>query len=189
MRTPATSLLLLTLSCLCLLLLPACATGGGTSTDIDAESLDVKGVPNAAMRLEPSKDGYIYNATGADQAHFAEMDVDGLLVLSRTPAGAAHIGPSGVALSNAANAEADEISMEFITVGEKQQIKTLTLKGFVANISDVLEADAKKWDGLVAVVTELELTDRAQFEDLMETVQTISPAIFDALMKAISPVP
>ena len=123
--------------------LAGCATGGATKQIIGEDSVISEGVPHATVRISDD----VFTAHGPQSQHFAQLDQDGMIIFSDLPAGAAHIGRTGVALSNPTDAGAELIEMKFVTVTlpdgvQEQQIESIKLVGFYASISPVITADA-----------------------------------------------
>ena len=171
---------------LVVLLLAGCATGGATKQIISEDSVISEGVPFATVRIADR----VFTSHGPQSQHYAQLDQDGMIIFSDLPAGAAHIGPTGVALSNPTDAGAELIEMKFVTVTnadgiEEQQIESIKLVGFYANISPVINADAARWGKMVEMFGELERTDREQFQALMDTIQSVAPGIVEAIVQGI----
>ena len=169
-----------------LVTLAGCATGGATKQLISEDSVVSEGVPHATVRIADQ----VFTSHGPQSQHYAQLDQDGMIVFSDLPAGAAHIGPTGVALSNPADAGAELIEMKFVTVTnaegvEEQQIESIRLDGFYARISPVILADAERWKHVVSMFGELERTDREQFEDLMDTIKSVAPGVVEAIVEGI----
>lgn len=168
------------------LLIGGCATGGATKQIISEDSVISEGVPHATVRIADQ----VFTSHGPQSQHYAQLDQDGMIVFSDLPAGAAHIGPTGVALSNPADAGADEISMKFVTVTdadgiESQQIESIKLIGFYARISPVITADAERWGKMVSMFAELEQTDRQQFDAMMDMIKSVAPGIVEGIIEGI----
>lgn len=166
--------------------LAGCATGGSTKQIISEDSVISEGVPHATVRIADR----VFTSHGPQSQHYAQLDQDGMIIFSDLPAGAAHIGPTGVALSNPTDAGAELIEMKFVTVTnadgiEEQQIESIKLVGFYANISPVITADAARWGKMVQLFAELEQTDRQQFDALMDTIQSVAPGVVQAIIEGI----
>lgn len=163
-----------------------CATGGATKQVISEGSVISEGVPHATVRIADQ----VFTSHGPQSQHYAQLDQDGMIIFSDLPAGAAHIGPTGVALSNPTDAGAELIEMKFVTVTnadgiEEQQIESIKLVGFYANISPVINADAARWGKMVEMFAELEQTDRQQFDALMDTIQSVAPGVVQAIIEGL----
>lgn len=70
---------------------------------------------------------------------------------------------------------------------ESEKVRSISVTGVESDASSVVAAHAAYWQALVAIVKELEETDRHKFEELMSTLTDIIPAIADILAKSMLP--
>ena len=151
---------------------------GATSQRIKPLSITSDGIPYTSTLIESREDGGSVTIHAPTTPQWSSLDSGGFESTSGQPSGLAFISQFGVGLANPADASFERLEMEFTAEGIPLK---LVIEGFNAGISGPIRAQAEKLDRIIAIVRELEETDRATFDAFMETIQEVAPDLFTIL--------